>query len=219
MRSTFEENTFFLHKEHMNTRKVRLLIFTIPLATFLAACGGAQPTNVTATPVSTQPPAATPTTAPTQPPAATSTIASAQGDVYQPVSLEVCQTIQESAVQALGVDFMLEADAPFADPLMGETGRGCILTATGTGVDFSNPIQVVTDLKNVMAGWEERPEYQADGPTGTASALARDMGLMFISAEWQPGPAVQCPADQPIGACNVPPDQQMYTIEIKVAQK
>jgi hypothetical protein len=162
----------------------------------------------------TQPPAATPTIAPT----ATSTGVAPAG-VYQPVSLEVCQTIQETASQALGVDFTLEADTPFTDPFASETGRGCTLTATGTGKDFSNPIQVVTDLKNALVGWEERPQYQADGPTGTMSALARDMGLMFISAEWQPGPAGQCPADQPISECNVQPEQQIYTIEIKAAQK
>ncbi len=210
----------------MNTRKVRLFACVILLAALLAACGGATAIDVTATKTPIQPPATSPTTAPTQPLAATPTTAStatptdmAQGGVYQPVSLEVCQAIQEIAVQALGVDFTLEADTPFADPLTSETGRGCTLTATGTGVDFSNPIQVVTDLKSALVGWEERPEYQADGPTGTASALARDMGLMFISAEWQPGPEVQCPADQPIGACGLTPEQQVYTIEIKVAQK
>jgi hypothetical protein len=139
--------------------------------------------------------------------------------VYEPVSAEVCQIIQEDASKALTTTFTLVASAPFTDTLTGETGQGCSLTAKGTGVDFGNPSDVTAKLVSAFVGWTEQVAYQADGPTGSATAMTRDMGLLLIRAEWSPAPEVSCPADQPISACGIKPEQQVYTIEIQVAQK
>jgi hypothetical protein len=143
----------------------------------------------------------------------------AAGDTYSPVSLAVCETLQEIATQTVGVSFVLEPNAEFVDYLNSERGHGCTLTATGTGADFSDPITVMTDLVNAFVGWTEQPDYQANGPTGAATGLTRNMGLMLVSAEWTPTPGVQCPSDQPIAACELTPEQKQYTIQIQVAQK
>jgi hypothetical protein len=78
---------------------------------------------------------------------------------------------------------------------------------------------VTAKLVRAFVGWTEQVAYQADGPTGSATAMTRDMGLLLIHAEWSPAPEVSCPADQPISACVIKPEQQIYTIEIQVAQK
>ena len=150
-------------------------------------------------------------------PAAGST--SPSGGGYGPVSLEVCQILQEMATQALSITFTLEASAPFTDPLSGETGQGCSLTAMATGLFFSDPSSVTGNLVNGMLGWTEQTTYQASGPTGEATAMTRDMGLMLIRVEWMPAPEVQCPADQPISNCDIKPEQKLYTIQIQAAQK
>ena len=113
----------------------------------------------------------------------------------------------------------LEGSAPFTDPLWGETGQGCSLTATGTGRDFPNPGEVTASLVHAFLGWTEQPTYQADGPTGSATAMTRDMGLMLIRAEWVPAPEVPCPSDQPKSACDLKPEQKHYMIQIQAAQK
>jgi len=138
---------------------------------------------------------------------------------YEPVSPAVCQTLQEIANQTLVTTFTMESGIPFTDPLSGESGLGCLLTTTGTGADFSDPNKVTTDLVSAFIGWTEQPAYQADGPTGAATAMTRDMGLMLIRAEWMPAPEVQCPSDQPISACDIKPEQKLYTIQIQAAQK
>ncbi|MCJ7531617.1 MAG: hypothetical protein MUO64_11380, partial [Anaerolineales bacterium] len=97
-------------------------------------------------------------------PAAGST--SPAGGGYGPVSLEVCQILQELATQAVSLTFSLEANAPFTDPLSGETGQGCTLTAMTTGLFFSDPSSVTGTLVNGMLGWTEQTAYQASGPTG-----------------------------------------------------
>jgi hypothetical protein len=45
------------------------------------------------------------------------------------------------------------------------------------------------------------------------------MALALISAQWAPSPDAKCPADQPISACNLTPEQKLYTITIQVAMK
>ena len=93
------------------------------------------------------------------------------------------------------------------------------MLAGGNGTQFTNPQEVVTTLVNsVGLGWSEQPSYAADGPTGSSVGLTRDMGLMLISATWEPVMGAECPADQAISDCNLPPDQIAYSIEIDVAQ-
>ena len=141
------------------------------------------------------------------------------GGGYGPVSLEVCQILQEAATQAVAITFTMEASASFTDPLSGETGQGCTLTTMATGMHFSDPGSVMANLVNGFVGWTEQPAYQAGGPTGAATAMTRDMGLMLIRVEWMPAPEVQCPADQPISSCDIPPEQKLYTVQIQAAQK
>jgi hypothetical protein len=140
----------------------------------------------------------------------------ATGDQYELLEPAMCQTIQEMAQQALGVNFTMEAQAPFLDPISGESGQGCRLTATGTGKQFTSPSAAVEALVS-QSGFTEQPNYQADGPTGSGTAAVRDMALMVISANWSPDASVQCPADKPISECNLTPEQKIYTIQIDTA--
>jgi hypothetical protein len=138
---------------------------------------------------------------------------------YVPVTQDVCQMLQEMAAQALSVNFTLEASAPFTDPITNETGQGCNLTATGNGNNFSGPSQVTAKLASGFGGFTENPAYQAGGPTGAATAVTRDMAVVLISANWVPAPEAKCPSDQPISACNLKPEQKLYTIKIQAAMK
>jgi len=138
---------------------------------------------------------------------------------YVPVTPEICGTIQELASQAIALDFSMEASAPFTDGRTGETGQGCTLTGMATGMKFSDPFSVLRTLVDGMLGWTEDTQYQADGPTGTSTGLRRDMGLMIITVEWTPSPDANCPTDQPIGACDLKPEQRLYTVQIQTAMK
>jgi hypothetical protein len=141
------------------------------------------------------------------------------GAMYEPIPASLCQDLQAVASQALGVEFRSQTPAPFLDIFAGEAGQGCHIGASGNGTQFNNPYEILTTLTNsVGLGWTPQPTYQADGPTGSAIGLTRDMGLMLISAGWKPDMGVQCPADQPISNCNLTPEQKIYTIDIDIAQ-
>jgi hypothetical protein len=198
----------------------------VPIVVEIAATATSPATaapTATAVPAATATPAATDTSAPAptaeSTPTQQNTLLPVAAGAYQPVSAEVCQVIREDASNAISTSFTLQEDAPFTDTLSGETGQGCDLTATGTGADFAGPDDVITKLTNAFVGWSEKIDYQAGGPTGAATGMTRDMGLLLISANWTPAEGANCPSDQPISACDLQPSQKLYTIQIQVAQK
>jgi hypothetical protein len=138
---------------------------------------------------------------------------------YQPVSEEVCQILQEGATESLGLTFSMKTGTPFTDYASGETGQGCTLSATTNGASISDPYDALTKLVDGFIGWTIQPAYDAGGPTGAATAMTRDSGLMLISVGWEPSPDANCPADQPISACELTPEQKLYTVTIEAAQK
>jgi putative hemolysin len=158
-------------------------------------------------------------------PSATAT--DAETGVYMPIPADACATLQADAEAALGVAFTM-SEAPFFDYVSQEGGSGCQLTATGTGADFiipdADPMSVVDALKFFFAfqtpdGWQEEMQYAAGGPTGMGIGMTRDAALLLILAEWTPDPAANCPDDQPISACELTPEQQLYTVTVQAAMK
>ncbi len=143
----------------------------------------------------------------------------ALGNKYELVDPSICQMLREETANALGVEVGIEERAPFLDAIAGEAGQGCRLTARGNGNTFTSAQAIIETLVNsVGLGWTVQPAYQADGPTGSAAGLTRDMGLMLIQANWAPDMGVVCPTDQPITDCNLTPEQKIFTIQIDVAQ-
>ena len=85
--------------------------------------------------------------------------AAGQGDIFEPIPQAECQHLRELADKALKARFTLTPDAPFlyrtGDAANGkdETGRGCTLTATGTGKDFSGtPAALDIKLRRAFQG-------------------------------------------------------------------
>lgn len=143
----------------------------------------------------------------------------ALGKQYSPLDASICQSIRERVAQDLAVDVNLETRAPFLDEIAGEAGQGCRLTAAGDGNKFDDPQSILkTLIESTGLGWNEQPDYRADGPTGSAAALTRDMALMLIEAYWEPAAGADCPIAQPVSECNLTPEQKLYTLQIDIAQ-
>ncbi|TEU16521.1 MAG: hypothetical protein E3J21_10460 [Anaerolineales bacterium] len=202
----------------------RYWIGMLLLLAFISACS-VTPTEAPPTPqpplVPTEP-AAAPTETPTPAPTATAApeaTAEPQG-AWQPLSPDVCDYLAGAMAYTLGVD-VATAEAPFQDYITGKAGTGCQATATGTGLDFENFAVVADGLRGMLEtrGWQEDSMYAADGPTGTATGFRKGSGLCLLNAGWEPSQDANCPQDQPISACQLTPEQQLYTIVLNCAQE
>jgi photosystem II stability/assembly factor-like uncharacterized protein len=137
---------------------------------------------------------------------------------YRPLPPGSCYELGQSLMHTLHMTVTL-AEAPLEDPLQGTVGTGCRSMAAGTGVDFENQVAVSADVKAMLeeTGWDEDTMYAADGPTGTAAAFRQREDVCFLSVDWSPSEEADCPPDQPISACDLDPEQQLYTITLTCA--
>jgi hypothetical protein len=149
--------------------------------------------------------------------AAPKAAAEAEGD-FQPLNPAACSDLAKAMAKTLGVE-VATAEAPFQDYIGGKSGIGCQATATGSGLDFENFPSVAQDLKGMLdsQGWQEEISYAADGPTGTASGFRKGDGLCLLNVGWKPSEDAECPTDQPISACELAPEQKLYTIVLNCA--
>ena len=97
-------------------------------------------------------------------------------------------------------------------------GTGCQATIAGTGTQFESPAVVVDELGGMLEeqGWTADPMLGADGPTGTAMGYRKDDQICWASAMWTPDASANCPADQPISACELTAEQQIYTVILNI---
>lgn len=195
------------------------LLFVLFLASACAPAAASGSDSVGAANLAEEDPTATNTTYPVPALETVAPVGSSLGGSYQSVSPEVCQILQEAASLSLGLMFNIEEGMPFIDPLTGETGWSCTLLAETNGAFISDPNDALSRLVAGFVGWEEQSAYAAGGPTGAATAMTRDSGLILISVGWEPSADISCPADQPITDCPMAPEKKLYTIKVEAVQK
>jgi hypothetical protein len=166
----------------------------------LAACG----TTATVSPLAT--------------PALESPLATPGQGGIQPASAATCSDSAKVLQDVLGTAGTA-AEVPFEDYITGQSGTGCQVTVTGTGADFGTMDKVDQPLWAAMeaAGWTRDTTYEAGIATGSVSGWRKGNELCLLGVSWKPSADANCPQDQPISACNVKPEQQLYTITLNCA--
>jgi hypothetical protein len=176
-------------------RRLLAGLFFLSAAILLAACAG---TASTPTPVVATLPAQA---------------------VTSDASPETCAAMQALMTQTLGMEVTLSS-GPFVDPITGQTGNACVNTVTGTGVNFPNGPDTNAVIAAMQAqGWTMLNNYAAGGPTGNIAGFDKADELCVYTEHWQPAPEVQCPADQPISACAMKPEQRLWTITMQCVNR
>lgn len=186
------------------------------LALLLVACASpTAPAGQTSSPAA---PAVTATAVTSASPDATDTATTEQA--AQPAPLAVCTELRDALVQQLSLDVTLR-EVPVQDTLTGVSSPGCQLSANGSAAELGAFLDVAGKLRTLLteAGWSEDQRYLADGPTGTATAYSKNNVLTRTLVEWQPSPQASCPADQPISACQLTPEQQLLRITLDLTQQ
>jgi putative hemolysin len=162
----------------------------------------------------------TPTQAPTPTPApaeqSTEQPALAQED-WRPLDPAECGDLSDAMTQILSVG-VTTVEVSFLDRVNGTEGTGCQLLVTGTGQDFD--MTAFEALMGMLAskGWIEDAQYGGGGPTGMLTGFRKESGLCLLLVGWEPSEDADCPEDQPIGMCELTPEQQLYTITLDCAE-
>lgn len=154
-----------------------------------------------------------------EPPTPTIQVAE-QTPIYSVPPAAFCDLIFElSQARYPEITFELDMNASFMDWISGETGLGCQIIGLTDGTVVENHMTVLSDLiTNVALGFTELPLYQADGPTGSASVLYRDMALLQITTEWAPSEADLCSPEEPISSCELKPEQKIFTLQLILSE-
>jgi uncharacterized protein len=128
----------------------------------------------------------------------------------------LCATLAADLEDRLGVPVEVTSPSPFVDPISGQTAEGCRAEASGTGLDFSGVDVVITAVQDTFqaANWQADQGYSAGGPTGAFGAYRQGDSLCLWLSEWMPSADASCPDDQPISACELAPEQTLYTVNI-----
>jgi putative hemolysin len=138
------------------------------------------------------------------------------GATIQPLTMEVCDGQAQAMSHTLDDLIPTQSEEPLSDWVNNAQGTGCQATVTGTGAQFESPTAVVDKLGGMLEGqgWTEDPMLAADGPTGTGKGYRKGDQICLTGAMWAPDASANCPKDQPISACSVTPEQQVYTITL-----
>ncbi len=137
-----------------------------------------------------------------------------------PASASVCGFLAPLLEQKLGVGTTITAQTSFEDYINGQTGTGCRITATGTGLDFEN-VSVLHDAVNGLfqeGGWQEDINYGGGGAAGMIGGYRLEPALCLWATEWAPSEEANCPQDQPISACQLTPEQTLYNVTLNCLQ-
>jgi putative hemolysin len=139
--------------------------------------------------------------------------------IYQLPSPDMRSDLVDALAQALGMA-VTTAQVPFQDYISGEIGVGWQATATGTGLDFESYMVVAEALRGALEsyGWQEDIQYAGGGPTGILTGYRQANTLCLLLAGWEPSEDADCPSDRPISACELAPEQKLYTITLTCAQ-
>jgi putative hemolysin len=134
----------------------------------------------------------------------------------QPLTVEVCNGMAQAMSHTLYDLIPTQSEEPLEDGANNAKGTGCQATITGTGVQFDGPDAVVNALGSMLTdeGWTEDIKLQAGGPTGMGAGYRLVDQICLVNAIWMPDASANCPADQPISACTVTPEQQLYTVTL-----
>lgn len=141
----------------------------------------------------------------------------AQVVIYVPLSTNDCSewlTTLQPSVPVL----LVQETVNFID-LEGNAGTACQVHGAGTGLDFGNFMDTVNAIGYVLTSQGWSAGNGADGPTGTVREFSNENQTAIVSVIWELSPDANCPKEQPIGACNLTPEQRLYTVIVAFAQK
>ncbi len=140
---------------------------------------------------------------------------------FTPLDEAECSQIADE----LSMQYGLAAEtsqASYTDPITQLTGTSCLIVLEGSAVQFENLANVhttITQVLNRLTFIEDTALGQGDGPTGFMIGFRQGNKTCRVLAEWVPAEDANCPTDQPITACDLTPEQMLYTLTLNCVEE
>ncbi len=132
------------------------------------------------------------------------------------INVSVCNELAGEMTQRLNVAMQVTDPTTFEDPISGQKLEGCQAATSGTGANFESVDTVIKAIDAIFLSraWQADINYDAGGPTGAFGGYRLDDALCLWVVKWEPSADANCPADQPISACELAPEQKLYTVAV-----
>ncbi|MBV8776306.1 MAG: hypothetical protein JO258_03840 [Alphaproteobacteria bacterium] len=137
--------------------------------------------------------------------------------VLQPIPAAECQTLTVKAQDATGFK-MTASEDDFTDLTDGAEGRACHIAGSAADQTFAAPAELMAKLVKVFAEWKEDPARADEGPGGAEKGFVSGNRIATVEVSWEPGPGVVCSDKQPHSACNIRPQQKLWTAIIDIVE-
>jgi hypothetical protein len=144
--------------------------------------------------------------------------AAAQTATLSPIPSGECQTFAVQAQNAIGMAAKASED-DFTDLTDNSDGRSCHITASASGQSFATPGDLIARIATVFPGWTDDPARTADGPDGTEKGYVKGNRVATVDVSWEPGPGANCSDKAPLSACNIQPQQKLWSVTVDIVQK
>jgi len=145
--------------------------------------------------------------------------AGAQGaPAMHPIPAAECQTFASQIQAAIGFAAKATED-DFTDLTDGSEGRSCHISGSTSGQAFAAPTELLAKLAPVFSGWQDDPARADSGPAEADKGFVSSNRIAAVAVSWEPGPGASCSDKQPLSACNITPQQKLWTVTVDIVEK
>lgn len=144
--------------------------------------------------------------------------AAAQEDALKPIPAAECQQVAARIQAASGLATSVSED-DFIDFFGRAEGRSCHIMATATGLAVTDANALLAQIAKVFDGWRDEPDRADEGADAAEKGFVQGARLATVEVSWEPGKGVTCSEKLPLSACQVTPQQRLWTAIIDVVEK
>ena len=144
--------------------------------------------------------------------------ARAQEGALQPIPAAECATFATQVQTAVGFS-MKSSEDDFTDLTDGSEGRSCHIQGSASDQTFAAPGDLVAKIAAAFPGWRAEPARDAEGPGGAEKGYVNGNRIATVQVSWEPGPGATCSDKEPLSACNILPQQKLWTAIVDIVVK
>ena len=142
----------------------------------------------------------------------------AQDAALQPIPAAECQTFAGRIQDATGFK-MTASEDDFTDIVGGSDGRSCHISGSASGQAFAAPNELIGRIAGVFGDWKDDPARSDEAPSGADKGYVNGNRVASVQVSWEPGPGAVCSDKQSLSACNIQPQQKLWTAVVDIAVK